>query len=81
MLTDTETNIDVDRFFPYTTLSQSNILREGNVFTGVCLHTGEGMGISGPMGDGVCLGGWICPGGIPTRGGYVQGLWVQPGKV
>ena len=58
-------------------------LREGNVFTGVCLSTGEGIVslVPCPFRDGGgYVWGWVCPGvgmsgGIGAQeGGYVQGV-------
>ena len=51
------------------TICQRTKLRGGNVFTGVCLSTGVGVGISGPMSF---LGGdkypWLH---FPSGGGYL----------
>ena len=51
-------------------------LRQGNVFTGVCLFTGGG--ISGPWYQ-VPSGGWVSRRWVCPGDGYVQGGWACPG--
>ena len=44
-------------YYPPTKFAQ------GNVFTGVCLSTGEGVGmVPGPFRGNMSRGGWVCSG-------------------